>query len=257
MTCLWIQYKRNCHYMIELCEKNFPSSCTTSCFDGLGDYLEGQHWNLEKLMGSDFGLNGFLRFPRTSLLELLLPEATLDSRSSLLPTLLRKPRNSVPNREGRLCVISQCVLSFWSLFLVSHVFSTLHVCWVVQGSDVPKHAQTWLTFAHVKVSLYWSNLSTHIALQIAPYHIPSCDFISYHDMTLMILNEYTYIYILISHDILILLFCAFNFLAMLQDGLTGSAWGEWTNSFARIREWTHLQAQLQLVDCRRNVETYP
>ena len=163
-------------------------------------------------MGSDFGLNGFLRFPRTSLLELLLPEATLDSRSSLLPTLLRKPRNSVPNREGRLCVISQCVLSFWSLFLVSHVFSTLHVCWVVQGSDVPKHAQTWLTFAHVKVSLYWSNLSTHIALQIAPYHIPSCDLISYHDMTLMILNEYTYIYIyiLISHDILILPSCAFN-----------------------------------------------
>ena len=145
-------------------------------------------------MGSDFGLNGFLRFPRASLLELLLPEATLDSRSSLLPTLLRKPRNSVPNREGRLCVISQCVLSFWSLFLVSHVFSTLHVCWVVQGSDVLKHAQTWLTFAHVKVSLYWSNLSTHIALQIAPYHIPTCDLISYHDMTLMILNEYIYIY---------------------------------------------------------------
>ena len=36
---------------------------------------------------------------------------------------------------------------------------------------------------------------SHIALQIAPYHIPSCDLISYHDMTLMILNEYTYIYI--------------------------------------------------------------
>ena len=27
----------------------------------------------------------------------------------------------------------------------------------------------------------------------APYHIPSCDLISYHDITLMILNEYKYI----------------------------------------------------------------
>ena len=37
------------------------------------------------------------RFPRTSLLELLLPQATLDSRCWLLLTLLRKPRSSLPN----------------------------------------------------------------------------------------------------------------------------------------------------------------
>ena len=86
-------------------------------------------------------------------------------------------------------------------------------------SAVEACTQTWMTLAHfARCSLYWSDLYTHIALQIAPYDITSCDIISWYNFDFVYWHVClgTMIWIeasmktWISHDILILHSCALD-----------------------------------------------
>ena len=168
--------------------------------------------------------------------------------------------NIVEERSTNLCQFAWCVLSFWSLFLASHVFSTPHfslagivltaifthmlanklscrMCqeWIVSWCDMDRLynwynaleacTKTW----HFKI--WYSSFCLYIIIHIISlhsisyYHIMSYCIILYH-----IMSYHDICRIINNFDIATLCFWSLHAItSMSQDGLTGSAWGDWAN----------------------------
>lgn len=163
--------------MIELCATNFPSSCTTSCFDGLGDYLEGQHWNLGG-WGQILAYMAFCGFPGpVSWNSCCRRRLWIQGLHCFQPCWENQETQC---RTGKNAFVSFRTLCFEFFKFVSRQPCFQHTACLLSSAGIrcaEACTKTWL------VSLYWSNLSTHIALQTL--HIISHHVISYHIMILL------------------------------------------------------------------------
>ena len=130
-------------------------------------------------------------------------------------------------RSTVLCQFAWCVLSFWSLFLASHVFSTPHVSlfdivltaifthmlankvscrmcreWIVSWCDMHRLYKWYNAFEactktwHFKIWYYSFRL--YISYRAIAYHIISCQFVSY-SVILYHIMSYNDIYRIINN----------------------------------------------------------
>ena len=139
--------------------------------------------------------------------------------------------NIVEERSATLCQIAWCVLSFWSLFLASHVFSTPHVwlrdivltaifthmfanevscrmclewrivSWCVR-CDMQRlynwynAVKTCTKTCHFKI--WYRSFCLYISYRAIAYHIISCQFVSY-SVILYHIMSYNDIYRIINN----------------------------------------------------------